>query len=251
MKGDTRRVRTFYGSALSEALHAKNVSRFCYQGLFYLFEWVSAFRRGTIVGISKASAHALPLIQSVIPCGVPLDSYKPAGNKTANPSILFLGDLDSRKQGNYLLSTFTNDIIKKYPDCMLSVVGPQPCTGPNIHYAGNLPEADLITAYQRAWVYCMPSSYEGFGVPAIEAMACGTAVVSINNPGIKEIIRHNHNGLLVDGTQLSSGIGRVLADTSLRESLENRGRNTVENQFNIDTVAEEYEKLYRSLTVQK
>jgi len=247
VRGSSRRVRTFYGSALSEACHTPKAARKLYQGLFYLFEWISCVRRGVTVGISKATTRALPLIQQVIPCGVPLNTFTVASRKTDNPSILFLGDLRSRKRGDYLIPLFTNDIIKRYPDCTLTVVGPEPCAGRNIIYAGKLSEVSLIEKYQESWVYCMPSSYEGFGVPAIEAMACGTAVVAVDNPGVREIIRSDYNGLRVDASLLTEGLCRVLGDDNLRKTLEKNGRTVVEKMFDIRLIAEKYEQLYRSI----
>lgn len=244
-----RRVRTFYGSALFEALHAKKVSRFMYQSLFYLFEWISCFHTSLKVGISRSTRIALPLVKKIVPCGVPIDKYKPSGKKTENPSILFLGDLNSRKRGKYFLNIFKNDILKENRDCTLSVVGPEPCYGTNVKYLGKLSEEELITEYQKAWLYCMVSSYEGFGVPAIEAMACGTAVVAVNNMGIKEVIRHNYNGILLNDHSLSAGISRVLSDNKLRMTFEINGLATVEEKFTIKAIATEYERLYHSLLI--
>lgn len=240
-------IRTFYGSALFEALYAKKTSRFMYQWLFYFFEWISCFHKSLKVGISGSTQAALPLVKKVVPCGVPLDRYTPSGKKTEKPSILFIGDLNSRKRGKYLLKIFNNDILKENHECILSVVGPQPCYGTNVKYLGNLSEEELITEFQKAWVYCMASSYEGFGVPVIEAMACGTAVVAVDNPGIKEVIRHNYNGLLLTDAELSTGISRVISDNNLRKTFENNGLFYVEKKFDIKTIANEYELLYHSL----
>ena len=71
-RGSRRRVRTFYGSALNEALAASSRARFFYQALFYCFEWVSCLRQGVTAGISRATQRALPLVRYVIPCGIPL-----------------------------------------------------------------------------------------------------------------------------------------------------------------------------------
>lgn len=242
-----RSLRTFYGSALYEALYAKNAPRFMYQGLFYIFEWISCFHPSLKAGISTATKSALPLVKKVIPCGVPLDRYTPSNKKSKKPSILFIGDLNSRKRGKYLLKIFNNDILKKHRECMLSVVGPEPCYGTNVKYLGNLTEDDLIAEYQKAWIYCMASSYEGFGVPAIEAMACGTAVVAVENPGIKEIVGHNYNGLLLKDSEFSLGIDRIIRDSNLRKTLEKNGRSTVEKRFDIKIIAAEYESLYKLL----
>lgn len=247
VRGERRRIRTFYGSALYEALHARNISRLMYQGLFYFFEWISCLRKGLTAGISRATGRALPSVTTVIPCGVPLDKYKPTAHKTDTPSLLFLGDIHSRKRGKYLLNLFTNDIIKKYPECTLTVVGPEPCKGTHVNYMGNLCEEDLIAEYQKAWIFCMPSSYEGFGVPIIEAMACGTAPIAIDNPGVQEIIQNGYNGLLLNDANFFQGIDSILSDDNLRKKIEKNGRDTVEKYFDIKSIASAYEKLYQSM----
>jgi glycosyltransferase involved in cell wall biosynthesis len=241
---EKRRVRTFYGSAFYEALHARKINRFMYQGLFYFLEWISCLNYGIYTGISRATCKALPLVKTVVPCGVPCDTFKPGNEKTEYPSILFIGDLGSRKRGDYLVKLFNNDIIKKYPECRLTIVGPEKCEGKNIRNLSTISERELISEYQKAWIYCMPSSYEGFGVPAIEAMACGTAVVAVDNQGIREIITHNNNGLISDYANLSYSITKVLSNKNLRERLENNGRETVLQKYDIKNIAAKYEELY-------
>jgi glycosyltransferase involved in cell wall biosynthesis len=177
--------------------HAKNSGRFLYQSLFYLFEWISCLRKGTLTAISESTFPCLPLVKRCIPCGVPLDIYNPGqGRKTEYPSILFIGDLDSRKRGRLLVDTFVKDVLPDYPDCRLTIIGPQSCTAPNVNYAGIADERSLIEKYRESWIYCLPSSYEGFGVPALEAMACGTPVVGTANAGLREIIRDRLMGTL-------------------------------------------------------
>ncbi len=248
VQNEKRRIRTFYGSAFNEALHARKMTRFMYQGLFYLFEWISCINQGIKTGISKTTCKTLPLVKTVIPCGVPLDLFKPGDKKTDYPSILFIGDLGSRKRGDLLVKLFNNDIINKYPECRLTVIGPELCTGKNIRSLSNVSEDEMILEFQKAWIYCMPSSYEGFGVPAIEAMACGTAVVSSDNQGIREIIEPDYNGMISDDNNLSNTINRLLSDDTLREQLVKHGREKVIKKYDIATVAARYEELYFILT---
>ena len=54
----------------------------------------------------------------------------------------------------------------------------------------------LIELYQQAWLFCLPSSYEGFGVPYIEAMSCGTPVVATPNAGAREVLEEMAGGTL-------------------------------------------------------
>jgi len=246
--GSPRRVRTFYGSALEEARHARSLGRILYQSLFYVFELVSVLRNGTKIGISKTTCESIPFVGQFIPCGVPLDMYCPLGNKTDTPSILFLGDLGSRKRGAMLLDIFKNQILPHHPACRLTIVGPQAVEAPQVRSLGTIDEGQLVHEYRRSWVLCMPSSYEGFGVPAIEAMACGTAPVAVDNRGSKEVVQNEVNGLLATDTSLGAVLNRVLSDSALRQRLAAGGLQTVRNEYDIVSVARRYEHVYQSLT---
>ncbi len=241
--GTSRRFRTFYGSALDEARHARSISRVLYQGFFYLMEWVSLLKKGTAIGISRATTRCLPLIDHIIPCGVPLDSYSPAGLKTPHPRILFIGDLDSRKRGRLLVKTFGRIVRAHYPSAELAIVGPQHVSGDGIVYLGQISEGKLIEEYRKAWIYCMISSYEGFGVPALEAMACGTALVAARNAGTEEFVVHTHNGMLCSPHTLGDALLQTLGSAETRSNLIAHGLRTVK-QFDIDRCAREYEALY-------
>ena len=242
-RGSQKRVRTFYGSARDEALHAATPDRFFYQGLFHLFELLSCQKKGTLVGISESTCRSLPKVKQYIPCCVPTDLFTPGSGKTPHPSILFIGDFNSRKRGNALLKVFSSSILPRYPDCTLTVVGPESCSGPNIIYAGCCNENDLIGLYRKSWLFCMPSSYEGFGVPLLEAMACDTAVVATENPGSEEIIVHRKNGLLCKLRNLGDTIKECIENTHLRNEIIDNGRSFVK-KFDSKTCAERYEEIY-------
>lgn len=243
-KGRKNRVRTFYGSALDEALHATTISRRLYQSLFYCFEWISCMKRGRCIGISEATHKRLPGISKVINCSVPLDLYRYSSEiKTKHPSILFLGDLDSRKQGRLLLNVFESEVLSRFPDCTLTVIGPQACSGKNVVHIKNCSEQELVTLYQKSWIYCMVSSYEGFGVPAIEAAACGCAVVATANRGISEIIVDNENGLICDTENLGNTLSRVIEDSMLREFLIVNGLKSVQ-RYSTQKICRYYEEMY-------
>jgi phosphatidylinositol alpha-mannosyltransferase len=245
-RGSSRRIRTYYGSALYEALFARRLMRGLRQALFYLLEWLSSIRRGTGVGISMTTRRALPLIKHIIPCGIPLSLYTPGFAKTPHPTILFVGDLDSRKRGRLLVDVFSSVIVKASPDAELCIVGPQECSGPGIVHKRHLSERELIEEYRKAWIYCCPSSYEGFGVPLCEAMACGTAVVACDNAGVRELVSHNYNGLLCTPETLGSALCRLLSDTIARARLVANGTTFVK-RFDMAEVAKRYCTLYRGI----
>jgi phosphatidyl-myo-inositol alpha-mannosyltransferase len=243
--GSARRIRTFYGSAFWEARFAARPSRFMYQAVFYLFELLSCLRQGALVGISNVTIRALPRVGTVIPCGIPLDRYRPCGKKTEEPSILFIGDLDSRKRGRFLIETFERAIRPLFPKATLTIVGPQKThAGPGIRFLGQPGEEALVAEYQKSWIYCSASSYEGFGVPLIEAMACGAAVVATDNSGAREIVTTGFDGLLCADVDLAAGLIRLISEKKLRESIVANALNSV-NKFEIEAVAERYLTMYK------
>lgn len=242
-----KRVRTFYGSALQEALHAGSIGRFFYQALFYFFEWISCLKQGKIVGISKNTIRSLPLIKTNIPCGIPLELYNPGNvSKTAYPSILFIGGIKGRKRGSVMVNLFQQNILPLYPDCILTIIGPQVYEGRNIIYIPCLPENELIEQYRSNWIYCQTSSYEGFGVPVLEAMACGTAVVATKNPGAKEIISDGVDGYCCNISDLGKYITALINSEELRYRFYRNGLLTA-NKYGIENTALLYEKIYKSI----
>ena len=239
------RVRTFYGSALQEAMHAATLLRFLYQSLFYLFEWISCLKQGKLIGISVNTTRSLPLVKTIIPCGVPLHLFSPDPSvRTSHPSILFMGGLQGRKRGDHLVRIFQESILPKYPDCTLTVVGPQNCSGRNIIYKSKLKELELVEQYRKHWIYCQVSSYEGFGVPILEAMACATAVVAVKNAGAKEIITDGVDGFCCRDADIAKCIVALIENEKLRNSFCRKGLETVK-KYDIKKVALKYGQIYQ------
>ncbi len=93
-----------------------------------------------------------------------------------------------------------------------------------IRFLGPIPEADLPALYTGASAFAFPSRYEGFGLPPLEAMACGTPVVAANATSLPEVV--GDGGLLVppdDVAAWSEALTAVLADSGLAAELRARG----------------------------
>ncbi len=91
-------------------------------------------------------------------------------------------------------------------------------------------DADLPALYSGARLLCYPSLYEGFGLPPIEAMACGTPVITSNNSSLPEAV--GEAAIMVDPhdiDELSDAITRTLTDEVLREALIERGHRHAPN----------------------
>jgi glycosyltransferase involved in cell wall biosynthesis len=95
---------------------------------------------------------------------------------------------------------------------------------------GRIGTADLVGLYRRAALVVVPSRYEGFGLPAVEGMACGTPVVACRAGALPEVMRLTGGGLLVnkdDPSALARGISKLLEKPELRADLGQRARERV------------------------
>jgi glycosyltransferase involved in cell wall biosynthesis len=93
-----------------------------------------------------------------------------------------------------------------------------------IEFVGSVPEARMPSLYRGATALIFPSLYEGFGLPIVEAMACGTPVVTSNVTAMPEVA--GGAALLVDprsAEQISSAIEQIENDPSLRQQLRQKG----------------------------
>jgi len=91
---------------------------------------------------------------------------------------------------------------------------------------GNVSQTDLRAAYNRAGIFMLPSRYEGWGLPAAEAMACGAAVVATRCGGVEDFLVDDANGLLVpkdDPLALAHAVIELLTDEPRRSRLANQG----------------------------
>jgi glycosyltransferase involved in cell wall biosynthesis len=112
---------------------------------------------------------------------------------------------------------------------------------------GYVPDEDLPTLYRNATVFVYPSLYEGFGLPPLEAMACGTPVITSNLSSIPEVV--GDAGIVIDPyntTEIARAIASVLNNEELRESLRTSGL-VRSRLFNWDKTALETLKLYQEV----
>ena len=93
-----------------------------------------------------------------------------------------------------------------------------------MRFLGRVPDEDLPDLYSAAVVFAYPSRYEGFGLPPLEALACGTPVVCSNRASLPEVV--GDAALQVDPTNpadLAAALARLLDDAPLRATLRARG----------------------------
>ena len=237
----------------------------------------TAWRARKVMTISKFSAdeimslYGLPSERiAVIPCGVS-DDFRPQHDPAAfgelrrriglpdAPFILFVGGADPRKNHQAVVRAFAKR-AGELKECRLVLVGD------SVHRFGNmsrtiaqcgmerrvicpgrLPIGDITRLYSHADLFVFPSLYEGFGMPVIEAMACGAPVVTSNRTALPEVA--GDAALLVnpdDDDELAGAMVRILRDTPLRESLRAKGFDRAK-QFTWERAARQTLAVYKEL----
>ena len=116
-----------------------------------------------------------------------------------------------------------------------------------VRFLGYVPDEDLPKLYSAAGVFVYPSIYEGFGLPVLEAMACGCPVIAFDNSSLPEVV--GNAGLLVETnniSELSISIEKVLFDESLQDSMAERGIERAK-MFDQESCSKRVYKLFQTL----
>jgi glycosyltransferase involved in cell wall biosynthesis len=173
------------------------------------------------------------------------------------PFVLYVGTIEPRKNLTRLVQAFAR--IRR-PSTQLVLVGQlgwkyrsllkqieDMRLGDAIRLIGYVPDEDLPALYNLARVFAFPSIYEGFGLPIVEAMACGTPVLTSNRSSMIEL--GADAALLVDPLDVESlavSLAHVLDDTNLRAELHRKGLQRAA-QFSWTRAAEETVKVYETV----
>jgi glycosyltransferase involved in cell wall biosynthesis len=120
----------------------------------------------------------------------------------------------------------------------------------SVEFTGKVSTEEMVKHYSRAEVAVVPSLYEGFGLPAAEAMSCGVPVVSTTAGALPEVVGDDGCGVLVpprDHDALAMGIKRLLEDEELRQKVGQAGRKRVEQLFSWRRAAEKTLDVYQEV----
>lgn len=235
-------LRTFHGSSLFEARASRSWRRRLAQFAVYPLELLASTLATTSwsVGPGMPSAYRL---DGVLGPGVTVstEAHMP---RDSSPTILFVGTWEGRKRGHFLYEVFRREVQARIPDSQLWLVSDMaPVHHPHVTWIPAPSDSELRDLYQRSWVMCSPSTYEGFGLPYLEAMANGTPVVATPNAGARFVSDRGRAALLASDPELGPALVRVLTSSSLRQRLAAAGRERAE-VFSWDAVVRRYERAY-------
>ncbi len=218
-------------SALRRAKVVFTVSEASKRDILHFFPWTDPSRIRVVSNAIDADLMEAPDQEE-------LDRVKER-YQIAQRFILYAGNIKPHKNLPRLIEAFARlratpghedvhlmiigDEIGKTPELRRRVESFQ--LRPFVRFFGFVPERTLAALYRLATVFAFPSRYEGFGLPPLEAMACGTPVVTSNVSSLPEVV--GNAAVLVDpddGEAIAAGISRILDDPAFANDLKEKGR---------------------------
>lgn len=191
--------------------------------------------------------------------GVDLETFSPDPKVPREPmKLLFVGNAQDPRKGIKVLleamrllpPSVRLDIVdqgepeKNYAPQLVRALG----LGERVKFTGRLSVEELVYRYRRASVLVLPSRFEGFGLPVVEALGCATPVVVTEAGSLPEVVGRDQGGLTVppeDPGALAGAIHRLLANEGLALEMGKLGRKRMEELFSWERTARDTLKVYR------
>ncbi len=236
-----------------EMEHAETAVKRFSKGRWYGFTKMQtrvASRMPRVITVSQNSLtdihndHRVPLDRlHVVPVGVDQNLFRPLPDVVPTPGrLITTASADVTMKGlRYLLEAVAK--LRTERPVELVVIGRLKEGGPAariidqlglrdvVTFVSGVPEQRIIELYSESQVAVVPSLYEGFSLPAIEAMSCGVPLVATTGGALPEVVgTDNDTALLVppgDSEALATAIGRALDDSELRARIGAAGRKRV------------------------
>ncbi len=191
---------------------------------------LSSFQLRTFAeeGVAATRLHLVPL-------GVDIEMFRPLPRARDGPfTVGFVGQVTQRKGISYLVKAFEH--LRPSGVRLLVVgrpVGPRgPWLRPGVEHRPPVARSSLPDVYAEMDVVVLPSLIEGFGLTALEAMACGKPVIVSENTFGSDIVGDGVNGYVVpirDASAISDRVGALVDDETLRSEIGANARATAEN----------------------
>tara|TARA_B100000214_G_scaffold64696_1_gene42753 strand:+ start:104 stop:1252 length:1149 start_codon:yes stop_codon:yes gene_type:complete len=207
---------------------------------------------------ARTAKDALGGTYEILFNGIDLDLFETRTEKSATPTVLFIGRHEPRKGLQILVEAFRylpNDvrlwIASEGPET--EKLKEQTSSDGRIVWLGTISDAEKINRLQKCSVLCAPSlGGESFGIVLLEAMAARTPVVASAIPGYMKLARQGKDALLTkpgDPISLSDALRSALFTHSVAATFSESGRERAE-QFSMDELAIQYQKIYeKALTI--
>ena len=236
--------------------------------IFFHLEKLGYGRADRIVCVSPSTRkvlvekyHVEERACSVVANGVDGTRFFDSHSERIRKSLLFIGRLEARKGIDFLMKAMP--LVKaRCPEARLFIVGEgnlrawvertireQGLQG-NVTMLGVLPDELVPRWYNRVEVVVVPSIFEGFGLNAAEAMACGTPVIATDVDGLRDVVDHNVNGRLVEyGNvhELSEALAFLLQNEQERRRLAENGVLKAAQAFEWERAARQTALIYNAL----
>lgn len=211
---------------------------------------------------SVSRAFSLPEHRiSAIHDGVDTEVFRPLELSRRPHSLLYNGNSDDRNKGaRYLLQAAALlrdrgvDFELRFVDRPNAEMAPRMVEelslSDRVTFTGRLSTEDLVRTHNEASIFVSPSLYEGFGLPAAEAMACGTPVIATTAGAFPEIVVDGETGLLVppgDARALADSIEALLRDQPRRVMMGAAGARRIAEQFSWRACAVKTAELYEQV----
>lgn len=194
----------------------------------------------------------------VIHNGIDCEQFRPMPSVARSEQLLMtVASADQPLKGLGYLLTALASLKPRHPSLRLLVVGKPRADGDTlrqvrelglteqVEFRNGLSQAEMVECYARATLAVVPSLYEGFGLPAAEAMACAVPVVSTRGGALAEVV--GDAGVLVppaDADALAGAIEPLLGNPIQRTALARKGRERVLQQFSWPVAAERLTRYY-------
>lgn len=160
-----------------------------------------------------------------IPVGVDTDKFYPQRRKGGPVRILAMHRPSTPRRGAKRLLSLYLSLKDRYgSDVSFETFG-EPCSWSDFHY-GRVSQDEVAALMRQIDIVVEPSEYQGFGLPGLEAIACGACLVSTDNRGIHEYGKHRQNCLIESGKDLLDLICEAVDSQELRDKLGEAGRAT-------------------------
>ncbi|MDO8408714.1 MAG: glycosyltransferase family 4 protein [Phenylobacterium sp.] len=204
-----------------------------------------------------------PERMTAIPIGVDQNVFRPQPDlRRRDRRLLTTASADVPLKGLGVLIQAYADLLPAYPDLELVVIGKLKPDGPTgkllnslgladrVSFISDLSGEEMAEQYARATVCVTPSLYEGFGLPAAEAMSCASPVVVTDGGALPEVV--GEAGIVVrrgDPQALATAIAQLLDDPAKRTALGEASRRRARDVFSWDRAAAAYETVLEDAVI--